>query len=250
MADENANVESGKEEGTQGIVEKPDEGNQEENAENKEVKTEEPDKSSEGEEKEGDLTSLKSENTTLTKRLGDKDSHISTLERENKDLRGSEKAPPQKYDLSVRFPKEAAEIAQLRFDGKDLEADELSAQVRGNIYEERIAKDSEARKLIVDESQNRNNYRDFDKYKKAVDEGLKRVPLDVLEKNPDYWVGKEYHAAVGSDYLSLKEKGKTTGKVDAGGGASSISGSQSGQEKNESEKIGDSIVNAYPRSGF
>lgn len=244
---ENEVVETGTEEVTEEVVDNTGSSEQSETVESETEKKDE----GKGEEKAEDLESVKTERDTANKRLSDKDSHITTLERENATLRKSKKAEStDENGLSAKYPKESAEIAQLRLDGKELEADELSAQVRVKVYEDRISKENDARMAIINGSQNKNDYRDFDKYKEAVEAGLKDIPLSELSKNPDKWVKKEYEAAVGADYLSLKGGSKKTGKIDAGGGASTIDGSSGSGEKNESEKITDAIAVSFPKEGI
>ncbi len=208
---------------------------------------------------EKDRETLKVEVDTLTKRLRDHDSHIQTLEGENAEFRKTKKdavagsSEKLSAELSARFPKEAEEIARLRLEGNDLEADDLSARVRMGVYEERVSKETEARDTLISDSQKKNKFGDFSKYEKAIKEGLATIPLHILQARPDYWVNKEYNTAVGADYLALKKEqadaaaGKTGKKVDGGAGQSQISDSPGGGEKSEAQALNDGIRSAFKR---
>jgi len=210
-----------------------------------------------------DLKTLQAEVESLAKRLGDKDLHITTLERENSEFRKSKKADAVgsseklSTELSARFPKEAEEIARLRLEGNDLEADDLSAKVRAVVYEERIAKEEKAREFLVNDAQERNKFGDFAKYEKNVKEQLKDIPLHILQARPDYWVKRAYEQQVGADYLALKKEeadaaaGKTGKKVDGGAGAAQISDSPGGgRELNASEQLNKDIRDATPQENI
>ena len=213
----------------------------------------------EGEGEEKDLKTLTREVDTLAKRMGDKDSHISALERENADLRKTKKSAAESSQklpagLSARFPKETEEIARLHLEGQDLEADDLSAQIRTTVYQEKIAKETEARDTLLADSQTKNKFGDFAKYEKAMKKNLEAIPLNILQAKSDYWTQRAYNTAVGADYLALKKeqedaasggKGK---KVDAGAGASKITDS-SGGEKNASEQLTQEIKDAWKGRG-